>query len=360
MSFFNRTTLNMTPSAVNSVTYDTHGGQQNVEPKSVHSSMSANANFVVNSLDRFGGTILNPTKQPLNNFNITRQGNILQGMFESLKVQELNFQWGVPNIVAGINNQLAFFTTETNDIYILSVTEGFYTGTTLATALTTLASQPVVSTESGLTITLDDPPIFTYQPNGTFKVTASGTTQVALFDVFYGSADPFDYGNLPINSPSLLSTMGFNSLIANYSVNSKIIISGFAPMLYTSYIDICSSQLTQFQNTGDAMTALANKGNLICRVYLSDETSTATVDASGCPIYPGQTPFIIHRQFKNPKVMKWNGQNSIATIDIQLYDQYGRLLYVGEKYTNLSNTNGYVSITNSVGEFQLTFTASEV
>lgn len=347
MSFFNRTTLNMTPSAVNSVVHGTHGGQQNIEPKSVHSSMAPNANFVVNSSDRFGGNMITPTVQPLNNFIITRQQNILQGMFESLKVQEINFQWGVPNIVAGKNNELAFTTSENPGVfYNLFVTEGFYTGTQLATTLTDLASKAI-----GGNPILDNPPIFTYLPNGSFKVTStSGTVSFGLFDVVNGVSDPLLLASYPINTPNLLFTMGFSSTIRNYSTPFPTLISGLAPMLYTSFIDVCSSQLTQFQNTNDSMTSLQNKNDVIARIYLSDETSTSVVDASGNPVYPGEVPFVLHRQFKNTKVMKWNGQNSIATVDIRLYDQYGQPLYVG----------GPLNTTQSVGEFQITFTASEV
>ena len=91
-------------------------------------------------------------------------------------------------------------------------------------------------------------------------------------------------------------------------------------------------------------------------MYIADETSTALIDASGNPIYPGESPLIIHRQIKNPKVMRWNGQNSIATIDLQLYDQYGDPLYVGG-FNKQTQTQ---APTANVGEFQITFSASEV
>ena len=57
-------------------------------------------------------------------------------------------------------------------------------------------------------------------------------------------------------------------------------------------------------------------------------------------------PFVIHRQFKNTKVMKWNNQNSVDRVDIQLYDDAGRALRLPVDNTTYQ-------------DFQITFQSAE-
>jgi hypothetical protein len=338
---------------------DIHGGEQNVEAKPVNSSLAPNVNLVLDSFDRNSGTILRPTTQPLNNFNLTKGSNILQGQFNSIKVQEINFPWSIPNIVKGKTDSLAIETTQDiGTYYQLTIPEGFYTGTQLADALNVQINATTIPVK----------PSFAYLPNGSFEFScADDTVNLAIVPVVNGIVVVAGSGVYPpLNSCTLTTIMGYSEVYYPYSALISIaqpvntLVSGFAPLLYTSYVDICSDSLTQFQGAGDVSTAIISKQNVICRMYVADETSTPTVDASGNPVYPGMAPFIIHRQFKNAKVMRWNGQNSVGTIDIQLYDQWGQLLEVG----NAVGVTKYYSALNSVkafacGDFQLTLSATQ-
>ena len=116
-------------------------------------------------------------------------------------------------------------------------------------------------------------------------------------------------------------------------------------MTYTDYIDITSDVLTQYQELTDTSTDSTNPNHIICRLYIANETSTASTDASGSPVLPGTIYTMIHRQFVNPKVIRWNGQNSIDRIDIRLYDDQGRPLYL---------------LPNSANDFQMSFRAVEL
>jgi hypothetical protein len=87
---------------------------------------------------------------------------------------------------------------------------------------------------------------------------------------------------------------------------------------YTDWIDICSPTLCQAQYVRDGNTNQnVIRRDLICRLYIANEISTYQTEPTG------DRPFVIHRQFKNAKVMKWTADRSIDSIDIQLYDQYG-------------------------------------
>jgi hypothetical protein len=90
---------------------------------------------------------------------------------------------------------------------------------------------------------------------------------------------------------------------------------------YTDYIDVCSPTLCQAQYVRDGNTQqFAVHRDIICRLYVANEVSLYQADPTG------DRPFVIHRQFKNAKVMKWTADRSIDAIDIQLYDQYGNPL----------------------------------
>jgi hypothetical protein len=87
-------------------------------------------------------------------------------------------------------------------------------------------------------------------------------------------------------------------------------------------------------------------------MYLNDETSTVPVkvyDNSGNVVTTdfgnaGSFPFVIHRQFTNPKTFKWNPGTSIDAVDLQLFDDTGAPLHVPEE---------------GLPNFQITFLATE-
>jgi hypothetical protein len=60
--------------------------------------------------------------------------------------------------------------------------------------------------------------------------------------------------------------------------------------------------------------------DLIARIYIADEVSV------GNDFDTGSRPFLIHRQYRNPKVMKWTADRSIDSIDLALFDMFGNPL----------------------------------
>jgi len=350
MSFFSRTSLSGTLSE------SIQGGQQTADAKHINSSMAPNVNLVLDSFDRLTGTIFSDLGvQPINNFVLAPSRNILQGQFDSLKVQEVTIPFSIPNIVANRTNQFAFTTSEvagTN--YLITVPEGFYTGAQLATEINTQITNIIDAL-------LTDRPVFTYTKNGLFLASCT-VYNLALYPVVNGiTLTSGTAGNVGVNTCTLLAIMGYLNAYYPYNlISRKTLLSGFAPLLYTNYIDICSDSLTQFQQSADVSTSLASKSNVICRVYIADETSTPTVDASGNPVYPGMVPFVIHRQFKNAKVMRWNGQNSVGSIDLQLFDQWAKPLECGiAGLTTFVNQASASYPTFSLGDFQITLSATQ-
>ena len=93
-------------------------------------------------------------------------------------------------------------------------------------------------------------------------------------------------------------------------------------MAFTQYVDVCSPQLCKFQElAGGSTTNLARRGNLICRLYISNNIA---VGADGA--VEGTRPFVINRQYQNARIMKWTVGNSVGQMDIDLYDDTGKPL----------------------------------
>jgi hypothetical protein len=57
---------------------------------------------------------------------------------------------------------------------------------------------------------------------------------------------------------------------------------------------------------------------VICRLFIANNVATQEEE--------GTRPFIINRQYTNERVMRWTADNSVGTIDVQLYDDVGQPL----------------------------------
>ena len=97
---------------------------------------------------------------------------------------------------------------------------------------------------------------------------------------------------------------------------------------YTDWVDLCSPILCQSQDIRDSTTnQVTLRKDIIARIYIADEVSLQPpTDPSGNVLDIGCRPFIIHRQFRNAKVMKSNNDNSLSGLDLILYDMYGQPL----------------------------------
>ena len=286
----------------------------------------ANAPIVLNVRDRTGQSSYNNAT-----FNAENQ-NIIQGDIKEISVSEVNFPYDIPNMQNGFNS----FDMTSNSFPPVTVVvpPGFYTGTELVEAINAaaLAAVQVEIPE------LDEAyiPQWTYsETNNTFTLTApTEADQTVIINSSYTFPENYAGGANRLGK-DIFSIMGFVPsdakpfgylLVSNYSATpaDPIIltqVSGSAPLVFTQYIDICSTQLCGKQRfAGGSTTNLARRGDVICRLYISDNIAITTADPEGV------RPFIINRQYYNARVMRWSTDNSISTIDIQLYDDVGQPL----------------------------------
>jgi hypothetical protein len=322
-------------------------------PMTVVSTPSSNALLVIDSGDRFNPSQTvavnnaNPTAQ-YNHFVIARPQNLIQGAFTRVGLTEVRFPYCIPNV--NETNSSMWVKISANAWAEITLFEGFYTGAELATAIETqIQSLPG---GAGISVTFD-----------------SGTGRFSFFDPAPApgltlALSPVDLTvpKLPIvinSQRSLLDLLGMPPIHFTASANlvSGLIQGGIADLKYTDYIDIVSSSLTNNQKVKDTSTQnLIPRNAIITRLFIEDETSQnrlADISGGTPSLIPGTFPFTIYRQYKNPKMMRWNNTvGAVGQIDISLFDMYGNRLYV--PVAVLGQT-----AQEPIPDFQLTFQLSE-
>lgn len=360
----------------------------NMNDKAKTTRAPSDAYMLLDSADRSSSTSatgvpLNiPVSQPYNSFRLQKPENMMQGGFTRLSLTEVRFPYAIPNITDSTSSFWVVVRTTTADIkYQVQLVLGPTSvgGKELADRVRAILQASPVGTAIGITWSIlylpqtgipgSVVPDGNYQYGG-FSITFTTTPTVLAFAMYPVEPTLQVYPAPPILTrnakvKSLLDVMGFNP-VSNWDymtnltnpiiglLNTKA--STYAPMVYTTYIDIVSTKLTYYQNVKDGTTKSGSRDNIICRLYIADETSTSpTIGyywnsqgnyAQNFQVNPpaGSIPFVIHRQFKSPKQFMWEKNAAIDWVDIELYDDYGQPLYVPPE---------------GLPDFQITFKATE-
>jgi hypothetical protein len=285
----------------------------------------ASAHLLVSSTDRYAtqyDRLQLPTTSA--NWRLNKQGYLLNGYFTRLAVTQIQFQWNLPTIAEDVNDILTFEYDGNAFSAILSA--GFYSGALLAAEL-----QTEMNTAAGLpanTITV------IYSPDNWFVMDA-GAGHTLQIDSF----DPTVVGALANIQNRLLVTLGFTT---EWETAAQTLTGGIAPLLWTRWVDICSTTLTKFQRVKDATTLPQNiTSDVIARVY------AVPPNVSQNAAQPGQLfsyPWVMTIDYNTPKHIKWSPDEAISNFDIQVRDEFGTLIPWTEEFAT---------------EYQLTILASE-
>jgi hypothetical protein len=319
----------------------------------------SNVALVMNSRDAVSGTYNDAQ------FNAKNQ-NLVQGQIHSMSVNEVNFPYDIPNVQEGFNSFSLDYLDPTGAASVFlqpTVPPGFYTGAELAAAVTNAIEEagaynkdpndvlnPIqaaylptceydaVTNRFKFVVPTAYAPAFPYMqfdsswtfpkaeaPQNRVQEGSLGKDLLSIMGFVRNVTNQYNNGiqepdpDLPAGAllPGSYPSMGLNDLENDiYDVD---VVGGSAPLAFTQYIDVCSPQLCKFQEfPGGSTTNLARRGNLICRLYVSNNIA---VTADGA--VEGTRPFVINRQFQNARIMKWTTGNSVGQMDIQLYDDAG-------------------------------------
>ena len=313
--------------------------------------------LVIDSNDRNVSTVLQvnenttqPEQQPWNNFQIQTPDRLATGAIRHICLQSVRFPWFIPNITAA-NNTIVVILNATDITVSLDISGNtFFTGAQIAAEITAKLAAPVTAFQAGALLTVAWIPV-----SQKFSWTATNLSGV---DIGFITTLPFEPATLadPTQyyfNPSLPLTMGFNfaQFSTTYTPPSAAAYtfypSSATELLYTRYVDIVSSRLSQYRKMIDGASKNASRKPIVTRIYCANETSMNTYDASGNVIPIGTQPFIIHRKIKD-KALLWNPEATVDSLDFQVFDEFGNFVAL----PTAASQNTYPG-------FQMTFVLSD-
>jgi hypothetical protein len=340
-----------------------------------------NAILAISSTDRYTTSINGKKNQPFSNvlqaefqnvlpfsndFSITAPGALLNGYISKIIISQIQLQYNLPTIQVG-NNDAMIIGVETApgtgqlEYIPLQFPYGFYTPNELAIMLQVQLDMETTPDEFSVTYSQGDPkttgsPGYDPYPPGYFShvgflITSQKNRTIAIPNIITLKS----IGLTQVEIDIALKTcriFGFNVLNTFPAYEQR---SWNVPLfLYTPYIDIYSDALTNYQKVKDTSSAVSSRKGLVARIYLSNTSSIQTTSPNGAL---GTSPFVATYDFKSPKVIGWSPDTAINSLDFQLRDCYGDLLYVNEAVVDITGQGHTSEIFNT--EFQITLLCVE-
>jgi hypothetical protein len=277
-----------------------------------------------------------------NEFTIQRGNALLYGYFTRLAITQVSFDWKLPTIVAGKNDTIFLLNTVTAAEALITLDEAFYTPDALANELASKIQAEIALGLTGMTVIFD--PV-----TGSFFFDSNGDDFLFLDPTANNFTPTTDAQNTVILRT--YSTIGVNN--ANTLVIGSTKVLAPPNMIYTRYVDIVSKELTKYQNVKDNDTSPQNQlSQVVVRLYTTPPNSyipTGVVPGAGASsdatVSLGDRQFTLCVDYNTPKHIKWNPNEAVYNIDLQVFDEFGELLPW--------NNNFYP------WEFNLTIVASE-
>jgi len=313
--------------------------------------------------------LVGPTTSSLtgNNFTITglRSRNLIYGYFERIALTQIQFFYRCPTVVSysgpngtNFSNNILYYayyqvSTGTTTLTTITIPQGNYTPQGLALQVQTLIRQGAL-TPTAFTVT--------FNPSGVvgglagqfvFSTNVAGDTFALQFPATIGGGNVI-LATIAYRTAKLFG-FGADAYVAGAGGSGTVL--GRTPnLLYTDYVDICSKSLTKFKRVKDTNTTDLATQDVIARIYLTSantstdpatNSSTAGISATGgtaLTSVPMTYLPIINTSWITPNFNKWSPEETLSSIDFQLYDMYGNPLFWSSNW----NT-----------EFQATLTVSE-
>jgi hypothetical protein len=329
------------------------------EEKTVTTRPPASAFLLINSRDRYylntpNGSVLQEDDGtiPLNNFVLNTGQQLSEGHFTRLAVTEVSMPWNIPN-VNPYNNTLTLSTV--SGIYTATIPTGFYNIVQLGSAVqSTLNGQFPLGGGDSWKIepnieVLANPSSYTAfdnEQNFVFSNTCNATSPISFSIVPTPDVNKGAIGkgkNMDLRR--MMGFVGIDQFGVPFTTFNEAFVGNYNSLQYTTYVDIRSRRLTNYQNVRDNESAFYYN-NVIHRMIVDNNDSgklrplvwNSTLDASGNPItnpnqYTGNAmywtgPFNMYSEVRVPKYIKWSPDVFVSEADFSLYDDAGNLLYM--------------------------------
>jgi len=328
------------------------------------------AELHVSSLDRFNSTpgvsqtlaqlafdLTNPVyNSSSTQCNIQTQRSLLYGYFNRIAITEFQLFLRVPTVITGVNDKFIIQNNPggvgTPVQYTLTIPQGYYTTTLLATALQTAIRAGVANLTTAASFTVTGPTITSTVPaTGTIQtgfIFATGTTDTIVFKAPTGLSQAEQLRVWKFYRLVGANTLAFTGWPGN--IPSPVLGTPNPNLLITDYVDIVSKALTNYKdNAKDTNSSESAPQGVIGRIYLTDSyTSIVTQTGYTDPNCIGAAPLTFTKKWSSPNYSQWSPNQSLTAIDITLLDMWGQPLY----YNNSTTTAGE-------SEWEMTILASE-
>jgi len=295
---------------------------------------------------------------PRNPFEIEMSPGQLTGKIRRLALKEINLTYNVPNVnptnnVLWIEGSTGIDGPGSTPIPIV-ITPGDYLPTELATTIQSAlnaGSGVLGSTDWAVNYDVAGSPFY-----NTFTIfkNSDGTYKYFRINPNIGgdNGSSSEGGVITVRTDNLSTMMGFNNQDGKYS---QAVYSSFATMLPTTYIDVVSSYMTKHQSVIDKSTSARTGNNLLARLYISPERFYSITNTN----IIGTRPFMLHKEFSNPKIINWDENDPINNISVNLLDDKGNILYAPAYNYTYETEEAVVKLCGNSGFVQMTFSVSE-
>jgi hypothetical protein len=341
--------------------------------------MAANAILAISSTDRYitnlGGNANQPFSNTLeaqydnvgpysNDFSIIAPNALMNGYIDAIKISQIQLQYNLPTIVPNGNDLMivGYETSPQSGVYAyqqIDLPYGFYTPSEIAALLETELNTYIPSLQPWVVN-------FTSSIGADWGFSVVSDNEDELQFYFPRPTELRD--NLTITEVAIANYLktcrlfGFNTNNGDPSYIGQV--SWTAPeFLYTPYIDIYSDALTNYQKLKDTDSSTSRRKGLIARIYLSGVgnpqiTSNAFVNQDGLIVVPstalGCNPFVLTYDLNTPKIINWSPDTAVNSLDFQMRDCYGDLLF---NYNPSTSPGQAADVFNT--EFQMTLLCVE-
>jgi len=371
-------------------------------------ALQANAILAISSTDRYikssSGNVNQPVSDTLlaqyrggfpfsNDFTIEAPNALMNGYIDRIVISQIQLQYNLPTVIPTKNNLLIIFVETAQGTgffnpYSCFLPYGFYTPTELAVMLQMQLNYAVYGNPQNSEFTVmynqkSTPPEYGQIGNTGFTI--------FLFDnerrFYFPSPNEIlakveDITDITITS-ILKCYKLFGIDVRNQNAGKEQTSFTSPQFLFTPFIDIYSDALTNYQKLKDTDSSVSKRKGLIARLYLSgvgspvstvlepylpysinlESTTGGTITeivGSATPSREASTslgscPFVMTCDLNNPKVVNWSSDTAINSLDFQMRDCYGDLLFSALSPNVFGDT--YVETFNT--EFQMTLLCIE-
>ena len=325
--------------------------------------------------------------------NINEQRPLLFGYMTRLSLTEMNFQWNIPN-VNSTNNTLSLAIWDTSGAlqYCTRVTLSAPPG--LFLPLPGIMQFLITALNGDASANASGAIVYEGVVGGlplSSPAFASSTRTAINAAVVLGQALPSArrFSIIPCNATTVISPLGvvsptnlppldddLTNMLGLTPTKQSLLpcptayAGGYASAQYTPYVDIESNRLTKNQNVQDGTSQKLPTASKLARIYLSPDNPTLrqiTISYNASGDYVGSSdnaigcaPFVMRREFSNPKVISWNTTENVDNVDLRVLDYRGNLLPIEPNVTQIDGGGaGVFSYIGNTADFQFTIMASE-